>query len=399
MSPAEVLRSAVRGLLANKLRSGLTMLGVLIGVGSVILLVAYGNGSARQVQQNIAQLGTNTLTVVSDPTGGNPAYDHDLTMDVVRALDDETLAPDVRSVTPQVQSSQTLTYGDASYDASVVGTSTTYFAATNSPVAAGRAFTADDVRDRRKVVVLGATVAGELFGGGNPIGGQVTIAGSPFLVIGVLEDKGSSGFADTGDSVVAPLQTVQDTMTGYGPVDQVVVQATSAETVSLAEAEVSQILDQRLHNTDPANPPYRILNPSQLQEALTATTRTFTILLGAIAAISLLVGGIGITNIMLVTVTERTREIGIRKALGAGRGAILGQFLAEATLLSLLGGVLGTAVAVAASQFTIAGVRPVVVPSSVALALGVSLAIGVFFGGYPANRAATLQPIQALRYE
>lgn len=398
MNPFEVMRSALHGLLANKLRSALTMLGVLIGVASVILLVAIGTGSARQVQESIDQLGTNTLTVMSS-AGGPGVSDTGFSAELVKALSEKDYAPDVRSVTPQVMSDQTLANGDVSYDAQVIGTVPSYFEATNSPVANGRTFTSAQQEDGSRVVVLGATVAQELFGGADPVGRQVTIAGMPFLVVGVLEDKGSAGFSDTGDSVIAPLSAVQDTITGYGAVDQIVVQATSAETVGLAQAEITAVLDQQLDVTDPTDPPYRILDQQQIQETGQQATTTFTVLLAAIAAISLLVGGIGITNIMLVTVTERTREIGIRKALGAPRGAVLGQFLAEATLLSLLGGVLGIAVGVAGSRFTIMGVQPEVVPASVVAALGVSLAIGVFFGGYPANRAAALPPIRALRYE
>ncbi|MQA80683.1 MAG: FtsX-like permease family protein [Streptosporangiales bacterium] len=398
MNLFEVMRSALHGLLANKLRSVLTMLGVLIGVASVILLVAVGTGSARQVQESIDQLGTNTLTVMSSG-GGSGVSDTGFTPELVEALGDKDYTPDVRSVTPQVMSDQTLVNADVSYDAQVIGTVPSYFEATNSPVANGQAFTSAQQEDRSHVVVLGATVAQELYGIADPVGRQVTIAGMPFLVVGVLEDKGSAGFSDTSDSVVAPLSAVQDAMTGYGPVDQLVVQATSAETVGLAEAEITAVLDQQLDVTDPSDPPYRILNQQQIQETGQQATTTFTVLLAAIAAISLLVGGIGITNIMLVTVTERTREIGIRKALGAPRGAVLGQFLAEATLLSLLGGVLGIVLGVAGSRFTIMGVQPEIVPASVIAALGVSLAIGVFFGGYPANRAAALPPIRALRYE
>ncbi|MEV4757921.1 ABC transporter permease [Micromonospora sp. NPDC049559] len=412
MSFLEILRFAVRGVTANKLRSGLTMLGVLIGVGAVILLVAVGNGSAKQITDRIAALGTSTLTV----QGTGRAAGTGITLDTALALQDPVLAPDVKSVSPVVNaSSTTITYQGSDHAVQqFVGTYPTYFAASNSPVGGGAAFSQDDLDQGRRVVVIGRTVADELFPGTDPVGAQVTVDGALFTVVGVLQNKSSaSGFADANDVAIAPLTAVRQTLTGYGPVNSVVVEATSPAKVADAQAEVSTILDQRLRVASTgagsgagsggargANAtPYRIQNAAQLLETQTQTADTFTVLLGAVAGISLLVGGIGITNIMLVTVTERTREIGIRKALGAPRGVILTQFLAEATMLSLVGGGLGVAAALVGSHFTIVGVRPVVVPSSIVLALGVSVAIGLFFGSVPASRAAGLRPIDALRYE
>ncbi|MEO3772000.1 ABC transporter permease [Micromonospora sp. B9E7] len=396
MSAFEVLRFAVRGIGANKLRSSLTMLGILIGVAAVILLVAVGNGSARQVADRIEALGTKTLTVQG--VGGSGA----LTSALAEALNDPVLAPDVASVSPVASTQATLTYQGTDHSVQqLVGSSPSYFTASNSPVGTGTAFTADDVAQGRPVVVIGRTVADELFPGVEAVGKEITVNGALFTVIGVLGEKSSaSGFMDANDVAIAPLTAVQQALTGYGPLTSIVVEARSPETVTDAQSQVSLILSQRIQAPTGSNSqPYRIQNASQLLQTQTETADTFTTLLGAVAGISLLVGGIGITNIMLVTVTERTREIGIRKALGAPRRVILTQFLAEATMLSLLGGGLGVATALIGSNFTIVGVRPVIVPSSIALALCVSVAIGLFFGSVPAHRAAGLRPIDALRYE
>ncbi|MFK3983968.1 ABC transporter permease [Micromonospora sp. NPDC050397] len=405
MSLFEILRSAVRAITVNKLRSALTMLGVLIGVGAVILLVAVGNGSAKQISDRIAALGSNTLTVQSTARGGGGDA---LTVPIALALRDPVLAPDVRTVAPVVTAPAAITYQGADHQVpQFVGTYPGYLGASNTRVASGSAFSDSDLAEGRRVVLIGQTVATELFPGVDPVGAQVTVAGALYTVVGVLAEKSSAtGFQDANDVALAPLTAVQQTLTGYGPVGSVVVEASGADRVDEAEAQIATILDQRLGVTAAAgaraanrSAPYRIQNAAQLLRTQTETADTFTVLLGAVAGISLLVGGIGITNIMLVTVTERTREIGIRKALGAPRRVILTQFLAEATMLSVVGGGLGVAAALVGSRFTIVGVTPVVVPSSIALALGVSVAIGLFFGCVPASRAAGLRPIDALRYE
>jgi putative ABC transport system permease protein len=402
MSFKEVIRFALRGLSANKLRSALTMLGILIGVAAVILLVAVGNGSAKAISDRIEALGTNTITVMSTNRGGSASTA--LTTEMADAITDPAMAPDVKSVSPVVSSSATITYEGTDHTVnSFVGTTPGWFTASNTPIGTGSGFTADDEAQGRRVVVLGRTVVEELFPGVDPIDKQVTVGGALFTVVGVLEQKSSTGFQDANDTAVAPLSAVRQVLTGYGALTSILVEAKDPSKVDAVESEVSTILDQRLtttaSSTSGSNTPYRIQNASQLLETQTATADTFTTLLGAVAAISLLVGGIGITNIMLVTVTERTREIGIRKALGAPRRVILNQFLIEATLLSVIGGVLGVVAALIGSSFEIVGVKPVIVPSSIGLALGVSIAIGLFFGGLPAGRAARLRPIDALRYE
>jgi len=395
MTFSEVVRFALRGLSANKLRSSLTMLGILIGVAAVILLVAVGNGSARAISDRIEALGTNTITVMSSSRTGSA-----LTEQMADALVDPVLAPDVKSVSPVVSSSATVTYEGSDHEvSSFVGATPSWFTASNTPVGRGAAFTADDEAQGRRVVVIGPTVAEELFPGADPIDKQVTVGGALFTVVGVLDEKSSTGFQDANDTAVAPLTAVRQVLTGYGSLTSILVEAATPAKVDAVQSQVSTILDQHLDVTGNAGTPYRIQNAAQLLETQTETADTFTTLLGAVAAISLLVGGIGITNIMLVTVTERTREIGIRKALGAPRRTILTQFLIEATLLSVIGGALGVVAALVGSSFEIVGVKPVIVPSSVALALSVSIAIGLFFGGLPAARAARLRPIDALRYE
>ncbi len=398
----ETIRFALRGVTANKLRSSLTVLGILIGVGAVILLVAVGNGTAKAVQASIERLGTNTLTVTSGGirSTGTQTRNTSLTLDLVNALTDKTVAPDVKSVSPVVSTSQASSYAGTDHTIpQFVGTYPGYLPASNYEIAKGSSFTESDVAAGRRVTVIGSTVADALFGTVSPLNKQINVNGTVFTVVGVLADRGGAGFNDPNDVAMAPVSAVQSALTGYGPLNQILVQATAADRVDAAQGEVTAVLNRQLHVTNTASEPFTIRNQAQLLSTRTETARTFTILLGAVAGISLLVGGIGITNIMMVTVTERTREIGIRKALGAPKRTVLAQFLVEATVLSVLGGLLGVAAALAGSEFTIVGIKPVIVPSSVALALGVSIAIGLFFGSYPASRAAALRPIEALRYE
>jgi putative ABC transport system permease protein len=401
MSVWEVLRSALRGITANWLRSVLTLLGVLIGVAAVITLTAVGQGSAKTITESISSLGANTLTVTSSSANGrgSATTSQDLTLDVVDALADPDASSDIAAVVPEVSSSATVSAGDASSTATVLGTTTDYFTVTGSDIAQGTGFSQSDYDASRRVAVIGADLADTLFGTGDAVGQSLTIGTTPFTVTGVLQTQDTVGGSSTNSAVIAPLTRVQDSFTGYGAVSTIVLQATSADTVDGAQADATLVLDSLLGTDSSGTAAYTISDQAELLETQAATADTFTTLLAAVAGISLLVGGIGVTNIMLVTVTERTREIGIRKALGATRWAVLGQFLAEATALSLLGGLLGVGVALIACSFDISGVDPVVVPSTVGLALAVSIGIGVFFGGFPAHRAAGLRPVLALRHE
>jgi putative ABC transport system permease protein len=396
----EVLRFAVRGLTANKLRSALTTLGITIGVAAVILLVAVGNGASAAIAASIQGLGTNVVNVSPARGGGQGASARPLTVQDAHALVDPVGAPDVKAASPVVNTTATATYGQTSYDIpTVAGTEPGYFTTTNRELAQGQLFTSEDVTAARKVVVLGPTTAESIFGAADPVGKNVLLNSIQFTVAGVLQAKGSTGLQNADDVAIAPISAVQNSLAGYGSLSQIAVQATSADSVSLAQSEITAILNARHGIRLGGTADYQIQNSEELLATRTSATETFTVLLAAVAAISLLVGGIGVTNIMLVTVTERIREIGIRKAIGAPRAAILGQFLAEATMLSLFGGLLGVAIGLIGSRFTISGIHPVVVPSSILLAFAVSALIGLFFGSFPANRAAKLRPINALRHE
>ncbi len=429
MKFGDVLLSAVRGVTANKLRSILTMLGVLIGVGAVILLMAVGNGSAQRVNSLITSLGTNTLTI---RPSGNATGSSAITLAVSNKLKAAGLGH-VKTVVPESTTSLTVSSTNASEsNISIIGTSADYFTVSTATVASGSAFTSADVASAAKVAVIGSTLATELYPTGSALGKSITVSGTPFTVVGILASQSSTGFNDPNSVVVAPVTRVQRSFTGFGSLSSLLAESKSTAGVTAAQGELGVELNQLLHvsaataakaasssatsssgfggffsrgaggasttsSSSSSSLPYTITNASTLLSTAQASATSFTVLLAAVAAISLLVGGIGVTNVMLVTVTERTREIGIRKALGATRGAILGQFLAEAAILTLLGGILGVVAAVFAAQFQINGTQPVLIGYSIPLALGVSVAIGVFFGVYPAGRAAAMRPIQALR--
>ena len=406
MIGAETLRIAWSGITANKLRSGLTILGMTIGVASVIVLIAVGNGSSLAVKSRIQSLGTNVLIVQGSGglRGGafaSSAGSVSLTRKDAEALQDQSLAPDVKSASPVVQASGVkLVAASSSYEpSSFVGTTPSYLDAHGYKLAEGASFSAEDVAKHRRVAVVGQTVVEELFAGESPVGQSMKVNGGDYEILGVLASKGSNGATDEDDVVMSPISTVQDSLTGTGPLDSITVEARSEGTLNAAEAEVTQILEERHRIKDTSEPGFSVLNQGSLLETSSSTADVFTTLLGEVAAISLLVGGIGVMNIMLVSVTERTREIGIRKAIGARRGDILTQFLTEAVLVSVFGGLAGVAVGIAGSQFEIAGVHPQIADYSIFLAFAAALASGLFFGTYPAARAAALRPIEALRFE
>ena len=397
MNIFEIIRFALRGLTTNKLRTTLTTLGIAIGVSSVIILIAVGNGSSKQIQSSIDKLGTNTITIQQSFGGfgrraaATASARKPLTVGDAVALSDVVKAPDIKQTAPVASTSTTCSVGtNTSTPGTFNGTWPSWFEASNTSIAKGTYFTNDDVTQGRRVAVIGNTTATDLFGTSSPIGQTMRCGGIPFTIIGTTTVKGSNGFQDGDSLVVAPITAVQRSLTGYGGLQSIVVEAKSAKVQDLAQTEINTIMDAR-HN--------RTLNQASLLATSSSNSSVFTVLLGVVAAISLLVGGIGITNIMLVSVIERTREIGIRKAIGAPKGAILMQFLVEATILSLVGGLIGVLGGFIGSHFTIIGVKPIIVPGSVFLAFGVSVLIGLFFGGYPASRAASLRPIEALRHE
>jgi len=407
------LRDAVRSLLANKMRSMLTVLGIVIGVAAVIAMLAIGRGAEVAITNSIEGVGTNLLFVAPGQIqhgGMLTASPRSLTLADVRALQDPLAAPAVALAVPVIQLTETVTAGGESHVADVVGVTPEYAQVRNYHVTEGRFIDETELAGRASVALLGPDVAEALFGRTEGVVGMtIRIRGQPFRVIGVLEPKGATGFGiNQDDRVLIPYTTAASRLSSSPDrVDLILVSAVSAEQVNEAREEVESILRTRHHLRPDQDDDFTLFTQEEFLSMLQAITQILTIFLGGVAAISLLVGGIGIMNIMLVSVTERTREIGLRKALGARKRDILIQFLTEAVLLSLVGGALGIVLGWSISMVVAkvaaaisADFSPQVDLNAVLLATLFSAAVGVFFGFYPANRAAgLLEPVEALRYE
>lgn len=399
-----VFRIALRALRRNILRSFLTMLGIIVGIAAVIVGVSMGTGAKAEVDKRIASMGQNLITVLSgNMTRGGVRGGFGMAPNLSPA-DYEAIRREVSGVTaasPEARTQAQVAVGNQNTFVQVSGVSAEYLQARSWNLQAGDNFSESDVRNANKVCLIGSTTSKTLFGeGANPVGQLIRIKNAPFTVVGWLETKGSGSFGqDQDDVILVPYTAVMKRLSGDTKFRSVFVQAESPTAIADVQNQIAALLRQRHQIAEGKDDDFMVRNQQETSDFFNANNRIMTILIGFFAGISLVVGGIGIMNIMLVTVTERTREIGIRKALGAQRGSILGQFLAEATILSLAGGALGVLVGVVASHFTISGVQPVLVPASILLAFGVSAAIGLFFGSMPANRAARLLPVEALRYQ
>jgi putative ABC transport system permease protein len=396
MSLTELLRLALSRLRTSRMRAALTMLGVIIGVASVVALVGVGQGTTSNITTRLAGLGTNLLTV--SPTGGRGTTSTNLTLDDSSAI---AKLASISAVAPEISTSQTIKAGTKNETVTVVGTTVSYASVRAYEIWQGSFLTDVTVDQKLRVVVLGATTATNLGLHASDLGTEVTIGGLPFEVIGILQAKGGTGFQNPDDQVMVPVGAVQKYFVGGESVRSIGVSVAKADEMTTASAEITALLTERhgLSSTDTAD--FNVFNQTQLLDAASSISGTLTLLLGGIASISLVVGGIGIMNIMLVSVRERTREIGIRKAIGARGRDILAQFLVEALTLSLLGGLIGIAVGLAASAIIgqLAGWGFVFNPATVAAAVLFSLVVGVVFGVWPARQAARLDPIIALRYE
>jgi putative ABC transport system permease protein len=402
------IKISFRALWVNKMRSSLTMLGIIIGVGAVIAMLAVGTGASRKIAQQVASVGSNLIMVVPGSTtqgglrmgGGSQST---LTTGDAEAIEKECSA--VQTVAPITNSSAQVVYGNQNWATSITGTTGSILEVRDISIVEGRNFSDQDVRNATKICLVGQTVVENLFGNEDPLGKIIRIKNVPFSVIGVLEEKGQSlGGQDQDDVIYIPLSTAQKKIIGTsipGMVRTIMVKAKSTEDLPQAEQQVTELLSQRHHIGPSREQDFTVRNLTQMLQMAEQFTNVMTLLLGAIASVSLVVGGIGIMNIMLVSVTERTREIGIRMAVGAKAKDIRLQFIIEALTLSLIGGIMGIiAGAITAVIISITADWPVVVtPFSVFLAFGFSAFIGVFFGFYPAYKASLLNPIDALRYE
>lgn len=413
MSPIELVRFAVGAIAAHPMRSALTSLGVVIGVAAVIMMTSIGLGAQQRVEEALSSLGTNMLVVrPGAPRGagggfvrGGGGSGASLTVDDAEAM---RALEGVRAVSPAINGGAQLVYQGANWSSRIEGVTPDYLVARDLEIVAGQMFDEAAADSGRKVAVLGQTVVRELFGEGvDPVGQRMRIGPIPFTVVGVLGEKGESGFQDQDDIVVIPLDAARSRVIGRGPgsrgnsVNQVYVKAVDEDALYRLEQDVAELLRERHRIRPGEEDDFNVQNLTSIQEAAQSSTATFTILLAAVAGVSLVVGGVGIMNIMLVSVTERTREIGLRMAIGARRGDVLTQFALESVALSLLGGLLGLVLGVGGallmSKF---GDWPAAIPAWAApLAIGFSTFVGVVFGAYPAWRAAQLDPIEALRRE
>jgi putative ABC transport system permease protein len=403
----EIIIESFATLTLNKLRTGLAILGIVIGIGSVIALVSLGQATQQVIQSQIESLGSNLLTVqpgaqstgaVRGAAGGGTT----LTNEDAAAIQTSGQAPDVQSVAPQYSSRAQVIAGSNNTNTSVIGVTPAYATVTNTTISEGQFITDQENTGIAKVAVLGPQVVSDLFpDGSSPVGQTVRINKNIFTVVGVTASKGGTGFANRDNTVYIPLSTAQKILFGVNYLSSIALQVKSPDLMVDAQNQVGYLLLARHKLSSPAQADFSILSQSDILSAATSTTSTFTTLLSGVAAISLLVGGIGIMNIMLVTVNERTREIGLRKALGAKRRIIILQFLIESIILTFVGGFIGILLGVAFSYgYSVATSSLFVVsPGSILLAFVVSAAIGILFGWYPARKASNMQPIEALRYE
>jgi len=402
----EIVRESFGTLGLNKMRTGLAALGIIIGIGSVIALISLGAGSQKAIENQIQALGANLLTVMpSNSRQGNvrtAGQNTSLTLDDARAIATNNSITTISQVSPELSRRSQVIAGRNNTNTEIVGVESTYSAIHTMEMTAGNFISERDVSGVAKVAVLGPQAVIDLFGeGANPVGAQIRINKQSFSVIGVTKSKGGSGFNNPDSMIFVPLSTAQKQLFGVDYLSTIAVEAKSKEVMTMAQDEIGYLLLDRHKLSSPTNADFSIMSQNDILNTASQVTGTFTTLLGGIAAISLLVGGIGIMNIMLVTVTERTREIGLRKALGAKKKTIITQFLVESVILTFFGGIIGMAIGVGIS-FLLAKVlsipAAISVPSMV-LAMGVSGIIGIVFGWYPAQRAAKLQPIEALRFE
>lgn len=406
MDIKELIYESINALLLNKMRTALATLGVIIGIGSVIALVSLGQASQKAVEDQIQSLGSNLLTiqpgaVTSGGVRGQPGSSTTLTMEDAEALESLEMITNIKSVSPVVSDRGQIIAGGNNTNTTVYGITESYADVRKIEIQSGRFITEQDNSQIARVAVIGPTTAETLFLDDDPIGQRIRINSQILTVIGVTASKGGSGFMNQDDMLYVPIRVAQKVLFGTDYLSNISVEALSADHMDEAEAEITTLLLQRHGITNPDEADFSVFSQNDILETASSATSTFTALLGGIAAISLVVGGIGIMNIMLVTVTERTREIGLRKALGATGELIVFQFLTETVMLTFFGGILGIMLGIIASFgiSKILGLSFTVSLSSVFLAMGVSSMIGIIFGWYPAQKAAKLQPIEALRYE